>query len=108
MGATVIVVDANQFRSSPLLRSHDWIELISKSADWDLRFAVPEVCLLEGVSVVHRDWLEKRAGVEKLRVGEFGLAESQQEWLAAIDKKIDEYEGALRARLADIGAAIVP
>lgn len=49
MGATVLVFDTNQFRDSPMLRSAEWVELIEKAADWDLRFAVPEVCLLEAV-----------------------------------------------------------
>jgi hypothetical protein len=108
MGATVIVVDTNQFRKSPMLRSRDWQELLSKRTDWDLRFAVPEVCLMEAISVVRRKWLLQRPAVAKLEVGEFDLSASQQDMLAAIDKKMEGYEGALRARLAEIGAEIIP
>ncbi|NOQ62091.1 PIN domain-containing protein, partial [Mycolicibacterium fortuitum] len=107
MGATVLVVDTNQFRDSPMLRSAEWVELIEKAADWDLRFAVPEVCLLEAISVVGRKWRAQRDKVAGLAVGEFGLSESQREWTESINRKIDGYEDDLRARLAEIGAEIV-
>jgi hypothetical protein len=50
MGATVIVVDTNQIRDSPMLRNRDWMELIAKAAEWDLRFVVPEVCVVEAIT----------------------------------------------------------
>ena len=107
MGATVLVFDTNQFRESPMLRSAEWVELIEKAADWDLRFAVPEVCLLEAINVVGRKWRAQRDKIAALAVGEFGLSESQQEWMGSISRKIDAYEDELRARLAEIGAEIV-
>ncbi|MEB3905696.1 hypothetical protein OSH39_12680 [Mycobacterium ulcerans] len=84
------------------------MELIEKAPQWDLRFAVPEVCLLEAVADVPREWRKRRSEVAKLAVGEFGLTQSQNEWLDVIDRKIDGYEEALGARLADIEADIVP
>lgn len=108
MGATVLVVDTNQLRDSPLLRSRDWEELLSRADDWDLRFVVPEVCLLEAISVVRRKWLGIRAEVAKPRVGELGLDEAKRAMLDDIDSKIEGYEDALRARLSQIEAEIVP
>jgi hypothetical protein len=84
------------------------MELIGKAADWDLRFAVPEVCILEAISVVGRKWSAQRDKVAGLAVGEFGLSESQQQWIEAINSKINRYEDAIRARLAEIGAEIIP
>src|SRR5258705_8840129 len=104
MGATVVVVDTNQIWDFPTLRSRDWDELLSKADDWGLRFAVPEVCLFEAISVVRRKWADKRAEVEKLKVNELNLGEAQRAMLETIDRRIEEYEGVLKARLAEIGA----
>ena len=60
------------------------------------------------VDVVRRKWKAQRSDIAKLPIGEFGLADSQQEWLRVIDTKILGYEDALRARLSEIGAEIVP
>ncbi|HJT95626.1 MAG TPA: PIN domain-containing protein [Mycobacterium sp.] len=108
MGSTVIVLDTNQFFLSPMLRSSDLAELLAKAPEWDLRFVVPEVCLLEAIDVVRRKWHAQRSVIAKLSVGEFGLSESQREWLEAIDTSIDGYDVAIRGRLTEIGAEVVP
>lgn len=107
MGETVIVVDTNLIHDSPMLRSRDWMELISKAAHWGLRFVLPEICVREALSVVRRKWFIERAGVAKLKVGEFDLTETQQAMLDAIDSKIQGYEDALRARIVEISAEVV-
>ncbi|MBI3214729.1 MAG: DUF4935 domain-containing protein [Mycobacterium sp.] len=108
MGETVIVVDTNQIRDSPMLRSRDWTDLLAKADDWGLRFVVPEICFLEAVSVVQRKLLEQRVALAKLQGDELDLAATQRQLLEAIDGKIAGYGDALRARLAEIGAEIVP
>ncbi|HEY1841814.1 MAG TPA: PIN domain-containing protein [Mycobacterium sp.] len=108
MGATVIVIGTNQIRDSPMLRNRDWMELIAKAREWDLRFVVPEVCLVEATNVVRRKWTEEvQTPLGKLKLGEFGLAESQQAMNEVIDAAINGYGEALRARLAEIGADVV-
>jgi PIN domain len=58
--------------------------------------------------VVRRKWVDEvRTPLAKLKLGEFGLAESQQEMTAVIDAAIDGYADALRARLAEIGVEVV-
>jgi hypothetical protein len=106
MGATVVVIDTNQIRDFPMFRSRDWDELLSKAEDWDLRIALPEVCLQEAISVVRRKWTEKRGQIKKIHVNELGLGE--QGILDEIDSKIAGYEDALKTRLTEIGAEIVP
>ena len=106
MGATVVVIDTNQIRDFPMFRSRDWDDLLSKAADWDLRIAVPEVCLREAISVVRRKWTEKRGQLKKIHVNELGLDE--QGILDEIDSKTAGYEDALKTRLTEIGAEIVP
>jgi hypothetical protein len=81
VGATVLVLDTNQLRDFPLLRSRDWDELISKASDWGLKLTVPEVCFHEAVSVVRRKWADKRAALDKIKVSELGLDEAKQEML---------------------------
>jgi PIN domain len=108
MGETVIVVDTNQIRDSPMLRSRDWTELFAKADEWGLRFVVPEVCFLEAVSVVRRKLLEQRAALAKLQGDELDVAEMQRQLLEAIDGRITGYGDALWARLAEIGAEVAP
>jgi hypothetical protein len=91
-----------------MLRNRDWLELIAKAAEWDLRFVVPEVCVVEAINVVRRKWVDDvRTALAKLKLGEFGLAESQQAMLEVIDTAIGGYADALRTRLTEIGVEVV-
>ncbi|MGY4868389.1 PIN domain-containing protein [Mycolicibacterium elephantis] len=107
MGATMVVLDTNQVRDFPMLESRDWDELIAKAAAWDLKFAVPEVCFYEAVRVVRRKWTNERTALKKFRARELDLDDEMQAILEKVDSKIDGYEEALKARLAEVGAEIV-
>ncbi len=107
MSETIVVVDTNIIVGSPRLRSPGWTSLIDHAKEWGLRFAVPEVVQLETVNVVTRHWDKQRAAIRDLRVGEFGLSQTQADMIAAIAERIDGYGGELADRFREVGAEVV-
>ncbi|VFA96337.1 PIN domain-containing protein [Nocardia cyriacigeorgica] len=104
----IVVADTNILADSPKLKSEEWQSLIKNRDHWELRFAVPEVVLMETVNLVKRTWDRRRQQVSELKVGEFGLNDMQESMLAGIDKCSAEYEQWLRDYLESIEATIVP
>ena len=91
MGTAVIEIDTNIVYHHPMLDSGVWTELISKSDEWDVQFAVPVVVVREAVRVVGRKWQKIRGAVAKQALAEMGLAESHQSMLEDIDAKIARF-----------------
>jgi hypothetical protein len=91
-----------------MLDSGVWTELISKSDEWDVHFAVPVVVVQEAVSVVRRKWQKIRGAVAKEALAELGLAESQQSILEHIGAKIARYPDDQSGRLEEYFAEVVP
>lgn len=104
----VIVVDTNVLVASPFLESRDWSSLIEHAADWGVEIVVPDVVLMETVSVVKRTWATKRQKLDDLDLGVFELDEAKSAMMAEIDKRTADYEEWLRTRLDEIGVKIAP
>ena len=107
MGTAVIEIDTNIVYHHPMLDSGVWTELISKSDEWEVQFAVP-VVVREAVRVVGRKWQKIRGAVAKQALAEMGLAESHQSMLEDIDAKIARYPNDLSGRLEEFFAEVVP
>lgn len=105
--STVIVVDTNILVGSPLLSSDAWQSILANRESWNVQIVVPDVVEMETVTVVRRRWRQERQALDRLRIGVFGLSETQRDMLARIDQRIDGYDTELRERLHGIGASTI-
>ena len=105
---TVVIVDTNIIAVSPRLDSGTWTSMVGHAKDWGIRIVVPEVVVMETVSVVRRRWRTDRDRLAGLRLGQFRLTDNQAAMVAAIDRESDEYEEGLSARLSELGIEIQP
>ncbi|MDI6872447.1 MAG: PIN domain-containing protein, partial [Bacillota bacterium] len=110
MSKSIIVPDTNILTPRPFLDSGEWTDLHARVDDWQLRFLVPEVVLLETVNVVRRKWRPERTRLEQLAgwTQGFGMRDELQAILAAADNRDADYEVSLRSRIDELGAEIVP
>lgn len=105
--STVIVVDTNILRDSPRLSNDAWQSILANRESWNVQIVVPDVVEMEAINVVRRHWVQQRDGLAGLKIGEFGLSETQREMLNRINERIDGYDTELRERLRDIGATVI-
>ena len=103
-----IVLDTNILHKSPYLSRDEWTSLSTHKDEWKVRILVPEVVVMETTNTVQREWARQKNTFSTAKVGEFGLQERVDEIIEAIAARIDSYEEALKRRLSELGAEVVP
>jgi rRNA-processing protein FCF1 len=105
---TVVIVDTNIIAACPRLDNNTWTSLVEHAEEWGIRIVVPEVVVMETVSVVRRRWRSERDKLAALPLEQFRLTDNQAAMVTAIDQESDGYEDYLLARLGELGIKIQP
>jgi hypothetical protein len=104
----IIVLDTTEIVDDPYGRRPEWTTLLSNAIAWNARIVIPEVVVVEAVTVVRRHIDEQVTSLGRVKAHQFGIEADHKAHTATFVRLREEFQNNLVERIKTSGIEIAP